>query len=366
MKNRIIVAGHLCLDITPIFPNRKGSLGDILEPGKLIHMDGVNVHTGGCVANVGLALKKLGADVNLIGKVGDDAFGDIVVNFLEENKVNGTVVAHGGETSYSVVIAPPGVDRIFLHCSGENDRFYSSDVSDEALKEAKLFHFGYPPLMLSTYANDGAELVAMFKRAISHGVTTSLDMAAVDASSTAGKANWKNILQKVLPYVDLFLPSVEEIAYMLDKNLYEDWQARANGKDVTEIVKEDEVAALSETLIKMGAKVVVLKCGAKGMYWHTADKSAFKKSTFNPDIWADKHGFEKSYKPEKVLSGTGAGDSSIAAYLLSVLNGDSPEECIQMATAEGACCVEAYDALSGLRTLPELKKRISSGWEKNR
>lgn len=148
MKNKIIVAGHLCLDITPIFPNRTASLGNILEPGKLLHMDGVNVHTGGCVANVGLALKKLGADVNLIGKVGDDAFGDIVINILEENKVNGTVVAHGGETSYSVVIAPPGVDRIFLHCSGENDRFYSSDVSDEAFKEAKLFHFGYPPLMM--------------------------------------------------------------------------------------------------------------------------------------------------------------------------------------------------------------------------
>ena len=80
MKNKtpthkVIVAGHICLDITPTFQDNKwNNLSEILSPGKLIQMGEANVHTGGAVANTGLAMKILGADVILIGKVGRDAF----------------------------------------------------------------------------------------------------------------------------------------------------------------------------------------------------------------------------------------------------------------------------------------------------
>ncbi len=41
------------------------------------------MHTGGAVANTGLAMKLLGADVSLMGKVGEDAFGDMILNILD-------------------------------------------------------------------------------------------------------------------------------------------------------------------------------------------------------------------------------------------------------------------------------------------
>ena len=73
--SKIISAGHICIDITPVFPDRRtyGALGELLEPGKLILMEGADVHTGGSVANTGLAMKLLGNDVRLMGKVGTDA-----------------------------------------------------------------------------------------------------------------------------------------------------------------------------------------------------------------------------------------------------------------------------------------------------
>jgi len=69
--------------------------------------------------------------------------------------------------------------------------------------------------------------------------------------------------------------------------------------------------------------------------------------------------------PEKVLSGTGAGDTSIAAFLTAVLEGYSLEDTMHLAAATGASCVEAYDALSGLKSFEELKRKIEAGWKKN-
>ena len=61
MDKKIIAAGHICIDITPMFPRgiHCRELSDLLIPGKLINMDGADIHTGGSVANTGLALKKL-------------------------------------------------------------------------------------------------------------------------------------------------------------------------------------------------------------------------------------------------------------------------------------------------------------------
>ena len=80
--------------------------------------------------------------------------------------------------------------------------------------------------------------------------------------------------------------------------------------------------------------------------------------------WSDREGFEASYRPGKVLSGTGAGDTTIAAFLTAMLRGYPFEMCVRLAAAEGASCVEAYDALSGIRPLEELEEKINNGWKK--
>ena len=83
-KRKVIAAGHICLDITPVFPDtRIEHLEDVLSPGKLVEMREADVHTGGSVANTGLAMKILGADVTLMGQIGQDAFGDMVLNILK-------------------------------------------------------------------------------------------------------------------------------------------------------------------------------------------------------------------------------------------------------------------------------------------
>ena len=371
-KKKVIAAGHICLDITPVFHSKKVSrVEEILTPGKLLHVGEAQVSTGGSVANTGLAMKILGADVTLMGMVGADAFGDLICSQLKKyDAQQGMLVKKDVSSSYTIVVAPAGIDRIFLHDPGANNHFHASDVPQEALNEAALFHFGYPPIMRSMYENDGEELVQLMKRAQEAGAATSLDMAAIDPDSDSGKADWKQILQRVLPYVDFFVPSVEELCFMLDRSRFEEWQQRAGGKDVTEVLNVEDIKPLAQQCMEYGAKVVLIKSGAPGMYYRSAGVDVIERISerlkLDAEKWASREGFETSFVPDEVLSGTGAGDTSIAAFLTAVLEGYSMEESVQFAVAEGACCVAAYDSLGGLKTLPQLAEKIESGWEKNR
>ena len=371
MKKKVIVAGHICLDITPVFV---GGMADrveqILSPGKLIQVGNADVHTGGAVANTGLAMKLLGNDVALMGKIGTDAFGSLVQNVLDEYGAGeGMICDEAASTSYSVVLAMPGIDRIFLHHSGANDTFVAEDMDFQRIGEAALFHFGYPTLMRLMYESDGVRLVQLMQRVQAAGAATSLDLAAVDPKSEAGKADWDEILKRTLPYVDFFVPSIEELCFMIDRERFEQLQIRAGGGDITDILDiEKDVKPLAEKCMAYGCKVLLLKCGAKGMYLQTAEGKKLEQISsrigLDASVWAEQAIFERSYVPERILSGTGAGDTSIAAFLTAMLEGENPQMCLHLAAATGASCVAAYDALSGLKPLEELRQKIEKGWEK--
>ena len=367
MDKKIIAAGHICIDITPMFPRgiHCREISDLLIPGKLINMDGADIHTGGSVANTGLALKKLGANVQLLGKVGNDAFGGMIANILQEYGAGGLVVDEGSSTSYSVVLAVPGVDRIFLHDPGANNTFTNADIPEEALDGAALFHIGYPPVMRKLYENDGAELAVILSRMKNRNIATSMDMTNVDPNSEAGKLDWVRILGNVLPHTDFFVPSFEELCFMLNRARYEQL---SQGGDMTEgldMIKD--VKPLAEKCLELGCRAVLVKCGISGMYYKTAGREVMAGVGSNlgldASVWADQEGVQPCFKADQVLSGTGAGDTSIAAFLMAATMGKTPVQCAALAAAEGACAVTAYDALSGLKTMEELEERIASGWE---
>ena len=83
------------------------------------------------------------------------------------------------------------------------------------------------------------------------------------------------------------------------------------------------------------------------------------KLKLNADEWADRSGAQPCFRAEIVRSATGAGDVSIAAFLTALMNGETPAECAKLAAAEGSASVSSYDALGGILSLDELKKRIA-------
>lgn len=366
MRKKVVSAGLVCLDVTPVFPPTSKKAADIFVPGRLIEVGDVELATGGSVANTGLAMRKYGLDVTLMGMVGRDPFGRIVMDILEKSgNVDGVIVTDKCSTTYSIVLAPPGVDRIFLHFPGSDDVFSYDDVDYEKVRGADLFHFGYASLMRRLYENGGDGLIRMFRKVKELGVLTSLDMAAIDPHSDAAKADWRAILKKLMPYVDFFVPSVEELCFMLDRERHASWLARAGGEDVTGFLDvERDVKPLAEQLVAWGGKAVFIKCGRPGLYLYTAPEERMAQLGERFRDWADKRIFELSYAEDCFKAATGAGDTSIAAFLKAMLEGYAPERCLQLATAAGACCVTAYDALSGLLPFAEMEQRIDEGWAK--
>src|SRR5204862_7577825 len=151
-------------------------------------------------------------------------------------------VVPGEPSSYTIIISPSGADRFFIHAPGCNDTFSAADIEYNRLDTVALFHFGYPPAMARMYQEDGAELVSIFRQARARGVTTSLDLCMPDPSAPAGQANWQSILAAVMPFVDVCLPSVEELLLLLRRSQLEKLSAKAGKASLLALVAPDMVA----------------------------------------------------------------------------------------------------------------------------
>ena len=97
----------------------------------------------------------------------------------------------------------------------------------------------------------------------------------------------------------------------------------------------------------MGAKIVVLKLGKKGLYLRTASKekieSMGRATPENAEEWAERELLFSPYYTENIRSTTGAGDNAIAGFLASFLRSDLPEHALAVASANALRCIESYE-----------------------
>jgi len=367
----IAVAGHICLDLIPAFEGREGVAQRLLEPGKLVEVGTALRATGGAVSNTGLALHRLGVPVSLLGKVGDDLFGEEILrllNALDPRLADKMIVVGGETTSYTVVISPPGVDRTLLHCPGANDTFRYGDVDFESIAGAKIFHFGYPPIMKHFYWDGGLELRTLLKRAASAGMVTSLDMALPDPESVAGRADWRSVLERCASVVDFFMPSLEELLFMVDVEFFDQLSARHG--DLLDAIDGHLLNRLAGQVLEWGGAVVGIKLGDKGLYLRTTgDRKRLKQLTgrlgLDAERWTGRELLAPCFEAD-VVGTTGSGDCTIAGFLAALVGEAaakaSPEAAITLATAVGACSVEQPDATSGVPAIDEVQARLDRGW----
>lgn len=348
-----IVAGYLCVDIAPGFHATREPvpLTALFRPGKLIETDGLTISLGGAVANTGLAMRRFGQDVELMGCVGNDALGELAAARLAQaGTMSGIHRKEQAGTAYGIVLAPPGADRIFLEDAGCNSIFTSDDIDYGLIRQSRLFHFGYPPLMKALWSNGGGELKRLLQRVRECGATVSLDMSLPDPDGGAGKADWRAILASTLPLVDIFVPSIEELIFMFEPERFSSLLADARESSMIDIICDDIYESLSERILAMGVKVLLIKAGRRGAYLRTA-----RDAGDCPDgKWIPTEPLDR----ERFRNASGAGDCAVAGFLSALLNGESASTAAKYAMMAGRDNLYGPDALSGLRDWTQMTKEL--------
>lgn len=364
MNKKVVVAGHICLDVIPDLSEMiLQRPGEFYTPGALKIANPAKISTGGPVSNTGLNLTKLGIETSLMGKVGGDAFGDMAQLLLKKEWgiENALVVDESVTTSYTVVINPKGFDRMFVHDPGANNTFKADDIDYDRVAECDLFHFGYPPLMATMIANDGKELIEMFRRVHELGVTTSLDMCLPDPQKD--QTNWPKLFEGLCPHLDLYLGSAEETLFMLHRDEYMALRD-ASDMDLLNEFTGDMMHRLSGELLDLGVRIPVIKSGSRGYYVRTPARDVLE--TMGKAKPADTADFENRefWHPAFFCpvppNATGSGDASIAGFLSAYLRGLPLLDCVVVATATGSASVEKPDALTGVPDWDGVQQRIKS------
>lgn len=365
----VVVAGHICVDITPELDSVHSSTENLVIPGRLTHVGPARMSLGGAMANTGMALHRLGAKTLLMGMVGQDWLGESLratLNDQHPELAASMGSASDAGTSYTIVVSPPNVDRAFLHYPGVNDYFTAEHLELDAIRRARWLHFGYPPLMRGVYQDGGRGLAAVFDRVQQSGVLVSLDMAMPDPRAASRAVAWRDWLAVVLPYVDLFAPSVDEIMLMLAQQPDTPGENTDRRNGFSGVADVSLLAKLADELLGLGVPIVVIKLGDQGLYLRTSDHMSRLSSraawrNFDWQAWRNRELLAPCFDVE-VVGTTGAGDCTIAGLLMAMLQGQRPEAAIRSAVAVGAYCVQSADATSNIPTWSEVENTLLRPW----
>lgn len=278
---------------------------DVLpDRGKLMLVDRMELHGGGCANSTGIGLSRLGIKTAVIGKVGRDGFGDFMVDNLTRNGVDcaGVVRDDSAATSATMVLVHGDGERSFIHYIGANGTLTEQDVNFDVVKSSKALHIAGSFLLPGF---DGEPTARVLKKAKEMGVITSLDTA------WDSRGNWMKLLEPCLQYLDYAVPSIEEARMVTGKH---------------------EPADVAAVLMDKGVGTVALKMGDQGCYIRSKD-------------------LELSipiYKVD-VVDALGAGDAFAAGFLTGIVNGWDLERTGKFANATGAFCVTALGATTGIK-----------------
>lgn len=279
------------------------------ERGKLVLVDEIGLHTGGCATNAATGLARLGLPVQVIGKIGTDPFGDFMLEALEQRGIGTQGVRRDPSTgtSATMVMVDPEGERRFVHYIGANARLTLEDVDFEMVKAASALHLGGALVLPGL---DGKPMAELLRRARQEGVVTFLDTVWDDTG------RWMCVLAPCLPHVDYFIPSLPE------------------AQALTGLESPEGVA---RALLARGVGTVGLKMGEQGCLVMTRQGEVIRQPAFEVEV----------------VDATGAGDAFAAGFIAGVWQGWPLDQTARFANAVGALCVTGVGASGGVRSLRE-------------
>ena len=284
-ENKIdaVVIGELNVDII------LNEIDSIPVIGKEIIARTMSITLGSSSAIFASNLSSLGSKVAFIGKVGKDNFAEVVLESLERKNVNTSrIIKSTSLSTGATIVLVYDQDRANVTYPGAMDDLHLGDIDFEFLAKAKHMHFS------SCFIQPGIrnDLVTLFRKAKELGLTTSFD------AQWDPEEKWDLPLEKLLPWVDVFLPNILEFQFL------------SRSKSIEEGIQK----------LKKFAHYIIIKNGSDGAI-------AWNGKNLIP---------QPAFKNERVVDCVGAGDSFNAGFIRDFINKKPLEKCLETGALTGA------------------------------
>ncbi|UCB47272.1 MAG: ribokinase [Spirochaetota bacterium] len=311
-KPRIVVIGSANIDLIM-------RVQRVPNPGETVHSGNFSQAAGGKGANQAVACARLGADVEFVGRVGEDPFGETVIKSLKNEGIKTKHLIHDPDhhTGIVVILVDSVGQNAMIPDYGANLKLTPEDINsaEEAIKNADI--------ML-----------------LQHEVEESVNLRAL----TLARQHSVPVVLNPAPRVPQTMDSLKR-AYLITPNLVEVIAlAELAGASIsTEGSHIDQAEMAARTLLGIGIENIVVTLGSEGsLYISSEDKCYFKALEVIP------------------IDCTAAGDSFTAALAYCIAKGQSIPGAIPFASSAAAITVTRPGAQPSLPTMNEIMDFIKS------
>lgn len=302
LNNKVTVVGSFSQDFTV-------QVSRLPVRGETIRSTGFTTCAGGKGNNQAIAAARAGADVIMVGRVGNDGAGDMLVNTLKRNGVSADYVLYDPDVATGVALITVGADggNSIVIAQNANLNLCPADVA------------------AARKAIAGSKVVLMQLE-----VPTETDIAVAKMAQAAGAyvilnpapAPENGVLPaELLANVDLITPNQTEAQLLTG----------------VEVVDEESAAKAAALLRKMGPKAVVITMGEQGAYVMD-ETEGLRIYTYNVDV----------------VDTTAAGDAFCGALAADYARHGFLLEAVRYGCAAGALATTKMGAEPSLPTAAEI------------
>ena len=298
MKN-ICVIGSLNMDLVV-------NVDKMPKPGQTIIGSNFKEVPGGKGANQAVAMARLNGNVSMIGKVGEDGFGQTLINSLKNDKVDTTYIkTTKGATGVALITVDNNAQNSIVVSPGANFEVKEEDIDNniEAIKNSDIV-----VLQLETPLNTIKYALKKSKELNKYTILNPAPALKLD--------------DEIIKNVDLLTPNETELEIISGVS----------------IETEEDIQKAAQIMIEKGVKELIVTLGSKGSLYINKEKSIFKKA----------------YKVQAVDT-TAAGDSYTAALAVALSKDKNIKEAMDFASKVGALSVLKEGAQSSLPTLEDVE-----------
>lgn len=298
MKN-ICVIGSLNMDLVV-------NVDAMPKPGQTIIGSNFKEVPGGKGANQAVAMARLNGNVSMIGKVGEDGFGQTLINSLKNDKVDTTYIqTTKGSTGVALITVDKNAQNSIVVSPGANFEVKEEDI-DNNIK-----------------AIENSDIVVLQLETPLNTIKYALNKAKeLNKYTILNPAPAVKLDDEIIKNVDLLTPNETELEIISGVS----------------IETEEDIQKAAQIMIEKGVKELIVTLGSKGSLYINKEKSMFKKA----------------YKVEAVDT-TAAGDSYTGALAVALSQDKGIADAMDFASKVGALSVLKEGAQSSLPTLEDVK-----------